>query len=74
MKAYRHDFDVIATLILGADSAGVSDMPVGAITTDTMRTAFAHYAKTHEPASKTGRSPRLVLQSRQPRSTASSCL
>ena len=29
MKAYRHDFDVIATLILGADTAGVSDMPAG---------------------------------------------
>jgi site-specific recombinase XerD len=26
-------------------------MPVGAITTDTMRTAFAHYAETHEAAS-----------------------
>ena len=52
MKAYRHDFDAIATLIVGADSAAVSDMPVGDITTDTMRTAFAHYAKTHEPAAE----------------------
>ena len=27
MKAYRQDFDAIATLILGADSTGMSDTP-----------------------------------------------
>jgi hypothetical protein len=39
LKAYRQDFDAIATVIAGGD-----------ITADTMRTAFAQYAKTHEAA------------------------
>ena len=51
MKAYRQDFDAIATLIAGGDTRGISRMSLGDITTDTMRTAFAQYAKTHEAAS-----------------------
>ena len=49
IKAYRQDFDAIATLIAGGDD--LSGMAVGAITIDTMRTAFARYAETHEAAS-----------------------
>jgi integrase/recombinase XerC len=49
IKAYRQDFDAIATLVAG-DAAGVASMALGDITTDSMRTAFAQYAKTHEAA------------------------
>jgi hypothetical protein len=49
LKAYRQDFDAIATLMArGQDLSGV---PVEAITVDTLRTAFAQYAKSHEAAS-----------------------
>jgi hypothetical protein len=50
LKAYRQDFDAIATLIAG-DADAVAGMLLGDITTDSMRTAFAQYAKTHEAAS-----------------------
>jgi site-specific recombinase XerD len=50
MKAYRQDFDAIATVIAGGDTSDVSRMSLGDITTDTMRTAFAQYTKTHEAA------------------------
>ena len=47
MKAYRQDFTSIATLITGDPARlGVAD-----ITKDTMRTAFAAYARNHEAAS-----------------------
>ena len=49
LKAYRQDFDAIAALIAGGED--LSGMAVGAITIDTMRTAFARYAETHEAAS-----------------------
>ena len=49
LKAYRQDFDAIATLIAGGED--LSGMALGAITIDTMRTAFAQYAETHEAAS-----------------------
>ena len=49
IKAYRQDFDTIATLIAGGED--LSAMAVGAITIDSMRTAFARYAETHEAAS-----------------------
>src|SRR5258705_4713731 len=49
LKACRQDFDAIATLMAhGQDLSGV---PVEAITVDTLRTAFAQYAKSHEAAS-----------------------
>jgi site-specific recombinase XerD len=50
MKAYRQDFDAIATVVAG-DAAGAARMSLGDITTDSMRTAFAQYAETHEAAS-----------------------
>jgi site-specific recombinase XerD len=50
MKAYRQDFDAIATFFAG-DADGVARMSLGDITTDSMRTAFAQYAETREPAS-----------------------
>ena len=50
MKAYCQDFDAIATLIVGGDTSDLSLMSLGDITTDTMRSAFAQYAKTHEAA------------------------
>jgi integrase/recombinase XerC len=50
IKAYRQDFDAIATLVAG-DAAAVARMPLADITTDSMRTAFAQYAETHEAAS-----------------------
>jgi hypothetical protein len=40
LKAYRQDFDAIATLVAG-DWDGVSRMSLGDITTDSLRTAFA---------------------------------
>src|SRR5258707_12442495 len=50
LKAYRQDFDAIGALIAG-DADGVARMALGDITTDSMRTAFAQYAETHEAAS-----------------------
>ena len=38
------------TLITGADTSDLSRMSLGDITTDSMRTAFAQYAETHEAA------------------------
>ena len=49
LKAYRQDFDAIATLIAGGDDP--ARIALCAITIDTMRTAFALYAETHEAAS-----------------------
>ncbi len=49
LKAYRQDFDAIAALIAGGED--LSLMALGAITVDTLRTAFARYAETHEAAS-----------------------
>jgi len=48
MKAYRQDFIAIATLVAGGDA---SRLAVADITKDTMRTAFAAYARDHEAAS-----------------------
>jgi hypothetical protein len=48
-QAYRQDFDAIATLLAGGED--LSGMALGAITIDTLRTAFARYAQTHEAAS-----------------------
>jgi site-specific recombinase XerD len=50
IKAYRQDFYAIATLVAD-DAAAVARMPLADITTDSMRTAFAQYAETHEAAS-----------------------
>jgi site-specific recombinase XerC len=50
MKAYRQDFDAIATLIVG-EHEPLASMPLGAICTDQLRTGFAGYAETHEAAS-----------------------
>ena len=41
MKAYRQDFDAIATVIAGDDTRDMPRMSLADITTDTMRTAFA---------------------------------
>jgi len=49
LKAYRQDFDAIATLF--AHGEDLSGMALAAITVDTLRTAFARYAETHEAAS-----------------------
>ena len=49
LKAYRQDFDAIATLL--ADGEDLSGMALTALTVDTLRTAFARYAETHEAAS-----------------------
>jgi hypothetical protein len=49
MKAYRQDFDAIATLIVG-EHEPVAGMPLSAISTDQLRTGFAGYAETHEAA------------------------
>jgi hypothetical protein len=64
MKAYRQDFDAIATLIAGADPSDLSRMSLGEITTGSMRTAFAQYAKTHEATlnSDLGVSHNLIYQ------------
>lgn len=48
MKAYRQDFVAIATLVAGGDP---SRLAVTDITKDSMRTAFAAYARDHEAAS-----------------------
>jgi len=50
MKAYRQDFDAIATVISGGDAGDVSRMSLGDTTTDTVRTAFAQ-AKAREALS-----------------------
>ena len=50
IKAYCQDFDAIATLIAGGDAGDPLQMSLGDITTDTMRTAFAQYAESHEAA------------------------
>ena len=49
LKAYRQDFDAIATLIAGGEDR--SAMALDAITIEAIRTAFARYAQTHEAAS-----------------------
>jgi integrase/recombinase XerC len=49
MKAYRQDFFAIATLLNAA--GGPAHLDVADITKDSMRAAFAAYARTHEPAS-----------------------
>lgn len=49
-KAYRQDFAAIAELLAG-DRALISELPAGAITKESMRTAFAAYADDHEAAS-----------------------
>ena len=48
MKAYRQDFIAIATLLAGGDP---SRLAVADITKDSMRSAFAAYARDHEAAS-----------------------
>ena len=42
LKAYRQDFDAIATLIVGGGE-DLSGMALAAVTVETMRTAFAQY-------------------------------
>ena len=49
LKAYRQHFDAIAALIVGDEE--LSGMALSAITIETLRTAFARYAETHEAAS-----------------------
>ena len=49
-KAYRQDFEAIATLIAGTADA-VADLHIGEVTKDTLRAAFAAYADTHSAAS-----------------------
>lgn len=49
-KAYRQDFAAIAELLAG-DRAHIAALPPNVITKDAMRSAFAAYAATHEPAS-----------------------
>jgi len=48
MKAYRQDFIAIATLVTGGDPARVAVID---ITKESMRTAFAAYARGHQAAS-----------------------
>lgn len=48
MKAYRQDFAAIATLVTGGDPARLA---ISDITKDSIRAAFAAYARDHEPAS-----------------------
>ena len=49
LKAYRQDFDAIAALIAGGEDR--SGMALDAITIDTLRTAFARYAQSHQATS-----------------------
>ena len=49
LKAYRQDFDAIAALIAGGED--LSSMALDAITIDTLRTAFARYAHSHQATS-----------------------
>ena len=48
MKAYRQDFDGIASLLTEGNPA---ELQIIDITSDTVRTAFARFARNHEPAS-----------------------
>src|SRR6185312_13511507 len=48
-EGHRQDFDAIATLFAGGED--LAGMALAAITVDTLRTAFARYAETHEAAS-----------------------
>lgn len=48
MKAYRQDFDAIASLLTEGNPA---ELQVADITSDTVRVAFASFARNHEPAS-----------------------
>ena len=50
LKAYRQDFDAIASLVAD-DRQDLVHLPVAVIDTDAMRSAFAEYARTHEAAS-----------------------
>lgn len=50
MRAYRQDFDAIATLLAGIPER-VVDLSPDALTKDTLRTAFATYAHMHAAAS-----------------------
>src|ERR1700693_5419968 len=51
MKAYRQDFDAIATLITSGDTNDLAQMlSLGDIRTDSTRRAFAQYTETHEAA------------------------
>jgi site-specific recombinase XerD len=50
VKAYRQDFLVIATLLVG-EPAGIAGLSPTALTRDAIRSAFAVYANIHEPAS-----------------------
>lgn len=48
MKAYRQDFVVISTLLTEGNPA---ELQITDITSDTLRSAFAGYARNHEPSS-----------------------
>lgn len=48
MKAYRHDFAGIASLLTDCNPA---ELQIADITSDTVRAAFARFARNHEPAS-----------------------
>ena len=50
IKAYRTDFEAIATLLTGTPDA-VPDLRTNELTKDTLRTAFGAYANTHSAAS-----------------------
>ncbi|MGE2817957.1 tyrosine-type recombinase/integrase [Mycobacterium heidelbergense] len=50
MRAYRQDFDAIATLFIG-NAERIVDLRPDTLTKDTLRTAFAAYAQTHSAAS-----------------------
>lgn len=50
LKAYRQDFDAIASLV-GDDPADLVRLPLAVIDTEAMRSAFAEYARSHEAAS-----------------------
>jgi site-specific recombinase XerC len=50
IKAYRQDFEAIATLLTGTPDA-VPDLRTNELTKDTLRTAFGAYANTHSAAS-----------------------
>jgi integrase/recombinase XerC len=49
-NAYKQDFTAIAALLAG-DSRRIEDLKPDSITKNAMRTAFAAYAESHEPAS-----------------------
>lgn len=50
IKAYRHDFEAIATLVAGR-ADGVAELHTSELTKDALRPAFAAYANTHSAAS-----------------------